>query len=68
MADFLDASGSGRVAEAMQAISDRKIQRMTELGEDPLAISMLQAAYSDSAQLVKDYPTPDTGTESQSYE
>lgn len=59
MAEFLDEAGAGRVVDAIKAISDRKLNRLAALDEDALAISMLRAAYADSAALVTAYSSPD---------
>jgi hypothetical protein len=60
MADFLGDFGSGRVVEAAESISGRKIDRLDAVGEQALATSILRSAYADSAQLVQLYSNPDS--------
>jgi hypothetical protein len=59
MADFLDEVGAGRVVDAVKSISDRKIDIMEGAGEQALAIEMLRAAYTDSADVIRAYSSPD---------
>jgi hypothetical protein len=58
MAEFLGEYGAVRVLEAIQAISDRKIDRLVSLGEDTIATDMLRASYANSVTLVKSYGDP----------
>ncbi|MFT5443453.1 MAG: hypothetical protein ACI8W3_002503, partial [Myxococcota bacterium] len=59
MAEFLDEYGAGRVVQAAEAISNRKLDRLDALGEQALATSLLRAAYADSSELVQLYSSPD---------
>ncbi len=60
MAEFLGEYGAGRVVEAAEVISGHKLDRLDAMGEQALATSLLRTAYSESAQLVQLYSSPDS--------
>lgn len=58
LSEFLGTNGTGRVVEAVERISGRKIDRLDAAGEQALATGLLRDAYSQSSQLVQLYSDP----------
>ncbi len=58
MIEFIDQYGSQKIVEAIQAVSNQKIGRLEDLGEDIVATALMRHAYADTTDLLKRYTDP----------